>query len=77
MWYWMKMLCITYPAPALYAEAEEVKSMNNTNYTRFQRIAQQADAAKANMGPSYGLDVTDMSDEEYLANLKSKTRKRA
>lgn len=71
------MLYIAYAPPALYAEAEEVKSMDNINCERFQRIAHQADAAKASMGPDYGLDVTDMSDEEYLANLKSKTRKRA
>ncbi|WP_186440572.1 hypothetical protein [Gluconacetobacter diazotrophicus] len=51
--------------------------MKNIDQDRFERIARQADHAKANMGPGYGLDVTDMSDEAYLAHLRTKITKRA
>lgn len=70
-----EMILIPYAPPV--AQVAEVKNMSNIDQNCFERIARQAEHAKANMGPGYGLDVTNMSDEAYLAHLRTKIVKRA
>ena len=53
-------------------KATETMDTKTTDRARFERIAAQAEAAKAKMGPGYGVNVTSMPREKFITLLRTR-----